>query len=71
MGAIRCEAVEWKDGEDGLEDNSPMDTNQSRDVYQKDTVSPDRLEDWKDTICSEEVQADWFPKQGHWWTKEC
>jgi len=48
-----------------------MDTNQSGDVYQKDTVGPESLEDWKDTICSEEVQGDWLTEQGHWGTKEC
>jgi hypothetical protein len=47
-----------------------MDSNQSGDVYQKDTVGPERLEDWRDTICSEEVQADWLSEQGDWGTKE-
>jgi len=36
------------------------DTNQPADGYHKDTVGPERLEDWQDTICSEEVQADWL-----------
>jgi hypothetical protein len=57
---IRWKAVEWYNEEDGSEDNSLIDTNQSGDVYQKDTVGPERLEDQKDTICSEEVQADWL-----------
>ena len=65
------EAVEWLNKEDGPEDNSPIDTNNSGDVYQKDTVGPERLEDWKDTICSKEVQADWLSHQRHWGTKEC
>jgi hypothetical protein len=38
-------AIEWYNEEGGLEDNSPMDSNQSGDVYQKDTVGPERLED--------------------------
>jgi hypothetical protein len=42
---IRRKAVEWYNEEDGPEGNSPMDTNQSGDVYQKDTVGPKRLED--------------------------
>jgi len=46
-----------------------MDTNQSGDVYQKDTVGPERLEDSKDTVCSEEVQADWLSEQGDWKTR--
>ena len=43
-----------------------MDTNQSGDVYQQDTVCPERLEDWTGTIRSEEVQADWLSEQGDW-----
>jgi hypothetical protein len=47
-----------------------MDTNQSGDTYQKDdTVGPKRLEDWKDTICSDEVQADWLSEHGDWGTR--
>jgi hypothetical protein len=42
---IHRKAVEWYNVEDGPEDNSPMDTNQSGDVYQTDTVGSDRLED--------------------------
>jgi len=48
-----------------------MDPNHSRDEYQKDTVGAETLEDSKDTICSEEVQADLLSEQGHWGTKEC
>jgi len=70
LGTIRWEAVEYYDGEDGPEGYCPIDTNQSGDVYQKDTVGPERLEDWKDTICSEEVKADWSSEQEHWGTKE-
>ena len=66
LGTLRWEAVEWYDGEDGPEDSSSMDTNQSGDVYQNDIVGLERLEDWKDTICSEGVQADWISEQGHW-----
>jgi len=61
--------VEWYNEEDGPEDNSPMDTNQSGHVYQKDTVGLERLEDWNDTTCSEEVQADWISGQRDWGTK--
>ena len=43
-----------------------MDTNQSGDVYQKVTVGPERQEDWKGTICSENVQADWLSRQVDW-----
>jgi len=45
LGTIWREAVEWFNKEDGPEDNSPMDTNQSGDEYQKDTVGPERLGD--------------------------
>jgi len=65
-------AAEWYEEPGGPEDNSPMDTNQSGDLYQKDTVGPEWLEDWKDTICSEEVQADPLSKNRDsrmwgWW----
>jgi len=63
---IRCRAVEWYTEEDSLEDNSPMDTNQSGDLYQKHNVGLEKLEDWKDTIFSEEVQVDLLSKQGDW-----
>jgi len=43
-----------------------MDTNQFGDVYQMDTPSPKKLADMQDTICSEEVQADWVSEQGDW-----
>jgi len=69
LRTIQRKAVEWYNEQDGPEDNSPMDTNQSGDVYQEDTVGLERLEDWKDTICSEEVQADWLSGQGDWGTK--
>jgi hypothetical protein len=46
-----------------------MDPNKSGDVSQKDTVGPERLEDWKDTICTEEVQADWVSEQWDWGTR--
>jgi len=49
--------VEWYEEVDGPEDNSPMDTNQCVDVYQMETVRPERLEDGKDVICLKEVQA--------------
>jgi hypothetical protein len=40
---------------DGPEDYSPIDTNQSGDVSQTDTIDgPDRLADRKDIICSDE-----------------
>ena len=42
---IQAKAVEWYNEEDGPEDYSPMDTNQSGDVYLKDTVCQKRLED--------------------------
>ena len=41
-----------------------MDTNQSGDVYQNDTVGLDRVEDQRDSICSEEVQPNWLSEQG-------
>ena len=59
LGMIWRKADEWYKEVDGPEDNSPMDTNQSGDVYQKDTVGLDWLEDWQDTISSEEVWAAW------------
>jgi hypothetical protein len=37
---VRRKAVEWFNDKDGLEDNSPMNTNKSGDVYQSDTVGP-------------------------------
>jgi hypothetical protein len=43
-----------------------MDTNQSGNVYEKDTVGPERLEDRMETICLEEVQADRFSEQRDW-----
>jgi hypothetical protein len=55
--------VEWCKEEDGPEDNSPMDTNQSWDIYHKHTVGPERLEDWRDTIWSDDVQAYWLSSQ--------
>jgi len=66
---IREKAVEWYYEDNGPEDNSPMDTNQPGDIYRKDTVGPKRLKDCKDTICSEEVQADWLSEQGDWGTR--
>ena len=45
MSTIREKAVELYNEEDGLEVNSPMDTNQSGDIYLKDCVGPKRLED--------------------------
>jgi len=69
LSTIREKAVEWCKEENGPEDNSPMDTNQSGDVYQKDTVCPEGLEDWRDTICLEEVQADWLPEHRDWRAK--
>jgi len=69
LSAIRWKAVEWYKEVAGPEDNSPMDNNQSGDVYQKDTVAPERLEDWKDTICSEEVKVDWLSEEGDWRTR--
>ena len=68
MSMIRGKDSEWYNEDDGPEDNSPMDTNRSGDIYQKDTVGPKRLEDWKDSICSEEVEADWLSEQGDWGT---
>jgi len=56
--------VGWYNDEDGPEDNSPMDTNQSGHVYQKVTVGLEKLEDWKDSIYSDEVQADWLSEHG-------
>jgi hypothetical protein len=58
LSTIRWEAVEWYNVDDGPEDNSPMDSNQSGDFYQKDTVGRERLEYGKNTICLGEVQAD-------------
>jgi len=55
---IRWKAVEWYNEGDGPEDNSPMEAYHSGDVYKQDTVGLERLEDRKDTICLEEVQAD-------------
>jgi len=46
-----------------------MDTSQSGDIYQKNTVGPERLEDWKDTLSSEDVQADWLSELGDWGMK--
>jgi hypothetical protein len=56
---IQRKAAEWCNKEDGREDNSPMDTNHSGHVYLNDNVCLERLKDWKDTICLEEVQANW------------
>jgi len=58
--------VEWYKEVYGPEDNSLMDANPSRDVHQMDTVGPESLEDWKDTICPGEVQGDWLSKLGDW-----
>jgi hypothetical protein len=52
--------VEWYKEVDGLEDNSPMETNQTGDVYQMESVGPESLDDWKDTIYLEAGQADWL-----------
>jgi len=38
---ISRKAIEWYKEVVGLEEHSPMDPNQSRDVYQKDTVGPE------------------------------
>jgi hypothetical protein len=56
-------ADEWYKEVDSPEDNSPMDINQSGVVCQKDTVGPQGLEDWSDTICTGKVQADWLLEQ--------
>jgi hypothetical protein len=44
MSMIRGKDREWYNEDDGPEDNSPMDTNLSRDIYQNDTVGLKRLE---------------------------
>jgi hypothetical protein len=36
--------VEWYNDKDGPEDNNSMDTNQSGEIYPKDTVSLESLE---------------------------
>jgi hypothetical protein len=46
-----------------------MDANQSGDIYPKDTVCPEEREDLNDTICSQEVEADWFSVPGNWGMK--
>jgi hypothetical protein len=46
-----------------------MDANQSGDVSKIETVGLERLEDWKNNICSEEVQADCTAEEGDWRTK--
>ena len=58
MSMILRNTGQWYNEKDRPEDNGLMDTNQSGDVYQKDTVGLEKLEDWKDTIRSEEIQAD-------------
>lgn len=55
----------WYNEVDGPEDNSPMDYNQSGNKHHQDTVGAERLEDWRDTICLEKVQADWLLEQGY------
>jgi hypothetical protein len=62
-------AAEWYNEEDGPEDNISINTNQSGNVYRKNTVGPERLEDLKNTICSDKVQTDWLSWQGDWGTK--
>jgi hypothetical protein len=47
-----------------------MDTNQSGDLYQKDTVCPETVENWKNTIYSYDVQADGLSEQEDWGIKE-
>jgi len=42
---IQGKAVEWYNEVDGQDDNSLMDTNQSEDVYLKDSVDSERLEE--------------------------
>jgi len=66
LSRIWRKAVEWYKEVDDPEHNRPMDTNQSGDVYQKDTVGPEKLEDRMDTICSEEVQVNWLSEHGDW-----
>jgi hypothetical protein len=57
---------EWYIEEDGPEHNSLMDLNQSKDVYRKATVGSETLEDWNDTFCYVEVQANWFSQEWDW-----
>jgi len=64
LSIISRKTIEWYKEVDGPEDNSLIDTNQSGYVYQKDTVGLERLEDWRDSICWEEVQANWLAEQG-------
>jgi len=45
LSKIQKKAVEWYNEVDSPEDNNLMDTNQSGDLYQKDTVGPEKLED--------------------------
>jgi len=51
---------------EGSEEHSPMNTHQPGDVYRNDTVHLERLENSRDTICSEEVQADRLSWEGEW-----
>jgi len=57
-------AMEWAKHVDGTEENSTMEANQSGTLHQEDTIGPERLEDWKNNTCSEEIQADWLSEQG-------
>jgi hypothetical protein len=51
-------AGEWYQEVYGPEDNSLINPNHSRDVYQQDTVSPERVEHWNDTASCEEIHTD-------------
>jgi hypothetical protein len=57
MSTIWRKAVEWYRELAGLGNHSPTATNHSGDVYHQASGGPDRLENWMETICSEEVQA--------------
>jgi len=52
--------MEWYKEVYGPTENSPVDPNQSGDGDQIETGGQESLEDWMDTICSNEVQADWL-----------
>ena len=43
-----------------------MDANQSGDLYQKDTVGPEWLEDLKDTNWLDKVHANWLSNNEDW-----
>jgi hypothetical protein len=43
-----------------------MENDQFGDVYLQDSVGPEALGDWGNTICLEAIHPSWLSEQGDW-----